>query len=137
VAYSALTGSVAHRTAAEDALRHVADIATKQPRFFGWALAAAEALVDGPVQVAIVGEGAPAGGALAGGALAGGALTSAAWRLRPPGAVVVSGSPDAAGIPLLADRPLVRGGAAAYVCRGMVCDLPVTDVAGLAGALGR
>jgi uncharacterized protein len=29
-------------------------------------------------------------------------------------------------VALLADRPLVDGGAAAYVCRGMVCDLPVT-----------
>ena len=58
----------------------------------------------------------------------GGELTAAAWRHRPPGAVVVSGEPDADGVPLLADRPLVRGGAAAYVCRGMVCDLPVTTV---------
>ena len=28
------------------------------------------------------------------------------------------------GMPLLADRPLVGGDAAAYVCRGMVCELP-------------
>jgi uncharacterized protein len=90
-----------------------------QPRFLGWALAAAEALVAGPVQVAVVGE---AGG---------GPLTSTAWRLRPPGAVVLSGEPDTAGMPLLADRPLVGGKPAAYVCRGMVCDLPVTEVADL------
>jgi hypothetical protein len=50
---------------------------------------------------------------------------------------VLSGSPDAAGLPLLADRPLVRGLPAAYVCRGMVCDLPVTDVAELEQALRR
>jgi uncharacterized protein YyaL (SSP411 family) len=61
----------------------------------------------------------------------GGPLTATAWRRRPGGAVVESGSPDAAGIPLLADRPLVRGRPAAYVCRGMVCDLPVTEVADL------
>ena len=29
-------------------------------------------------------------------------------------------------MPLLADRPLVDGGPAAYVCRGFVCDRPVT-----------
>jgi uncharacterized protein YyaL (SSP411 family) len=33
--------------------------------------------------------------------------------------------------PLLADRPLVDGLAAAYVCRGFVCDRPVTDPAEL------
>jgi uncharacterized protein YyaL (SSP411 family) len=30
-------------------------------------------------------------------------------------------------VPLLAGRGLVDGRAAAYVCRGMVCDRPVTD----------
>jgi len=44
---------------------------------------------------------------------------------------VVSGEPDAPGIPLLADRPTIDGRPAAYVCRGMVCDAPVTDVEAL------
>ena len=125
VAYSALTGTTSYRTAAEDALRQVREIAVAQPRFFGWALAAAEALIDGPVQVAIVGE----DGA--------GPLTSVAWRLRGPGAVVVSGAPDATDAVLLASRPLINGRPAAYVCRGMVCDLPVTDVAALQDQLTR
>jgi uncharacterized protein YyaL (SSP411 family) len=123
VTYSALTGSTAHRTAAEAALRRVGGLALRQPRFFGWALAAATALADGPVQVAVVGE----DGA--------GPLTAAAWRGRPPGAVVVSGAPDSVDVPLLAGRSLVGGRPAAYVCRGMVCDLPVTDVPALAGQL--
>ena len=114
VEYAALTGSMSHRAAAENALRIVSDLGRRQPRFLGWALAAAEALVAGPVQVAVVGE-APDG-----------ALTRTAWLHRPPGAVVVSGAPDAAGVPLLAGRPLVGGKPAAYVCHGMVCDLPVT-----------
>jgi len=120
VAHSALTGTSTHRAAAEDALRNVAGLAVRQPRFFGWALAAAAALADGPVQVAVVGE------------QGRGPLTAAAWRARPAGAVVVSDAPDH---PLLADRPLVGGRPAAYVCRGMVCDLPVTDVAALLGQL--
>jgi uncharacterized protein len=121
--YSALTGSTHHREAAEAALRVVSSLRAEHPRFLGWALATAEALASGPLQVAIVGE--PGGGALG----------AAAWRHRPPGAVVVSGEPDAAGVALLADRPLVAGRAAAYVCRGMVCDAPVTDVDRLLAAL--
>jgi uncharacterized protein YyaL (SSP411 family) len=38
-------------------------------------------------------------------------------------------------VPLLAERPLVGGAAAAYVCRGFVCDRPVTTVEELARAL--
>ena len=45
-------------------------------------------------------------------------------RRRRPGLVPVAGEPDATGIPLLADRPLVDGRSAAYVCRGFVCDRP-------------
>jgi uncharacterized protein YyaL (SSP411 family) len=121
--YSALTGSDEHRRAAEDALRIVSELGTRQPRFLGWALAGAEGLVAGPVQIAVVGES------------GGGDLTAAAWRHRPPGAVVVSGEPEAGGVPLLAGRPLVRGQRAAYVCRGMVCDLPVTAVDDLVRSL--
>jgi uncharacterized protein YyaL (SSP411 family) len=121
--YSALTGSTRHRDAAEAALTVVSSVGVEHARFLGWALAAAEALVSGPLQVAVVGE--PDGGALA----------TAAWRHRPPGAVVVSGEPDAPGVPLLAGRPLVAEQAAAYVCRGMVCDAPVTDVGRLLAAL--
>jgi uncharacterized protein YyaL (SSP411 family) len=112
--YAALTGSLPHRQAAETALRIVATVGVEQPRFLGWALAVAEGLIAGPVEVAIVGESA-------------GLLSDIAWRLRPPGAVVVTGEPDAPGIPLLAGRPAVDGRPAAYVCRGMVCDAPVTD----------
>jgi uncharacterized protein len=123
ISYSALTGSSRHRAAAERAMQALGEMPGQQPRYFGWALAAAEALQSGPVQVAIVGE--PGGGP----------LTDSALRLRPPGAVVVSAEPDAPGLPLLADRPLVRGGPAAYVCRGMVCDLPRTRPDELAAAL--
>jgi uncharacterized protein YyaL (SSP411 family) len=125
VAYSALTGSPVHRQAAENALRIGSSLGVQQPRFLSWALAAAEALQSGPVQVAVVGE--PGHGPLA----------RVAWARRPPGAVVVCGEPDAPGQPLLAGRPLVRGGAAAYVCRGMVCDAPVTDADALSAALAR
>ena len=78
----------------------------------------------GTVQVAVVGKGSLAED-----------LLDAARRSTSPGAVVVAGQPDADGVPLLADRPLVDGGPAAYVCRGFVCDLPATTVHGLEAAL--
>jgi uncharacterized protein YyaL (SSP411 family) len=49
--------------------------------------------------------------------------------------VIVHGMPDAPGVPLLAQRPLVDGGPAAYLCRGFVCDRPVTTPDGLRAAL--
>jgi uncharacterized protein len=39
---------------------------------------------------------------------------------------VVVGTPGASGVPLLEGRGLVDGKAAAYVCRSMVCERPVT-----------
>jgi uncharacterized protein YyaL (SSP411 family) len=41
-----------------------------------------------------------------------------------PHLVVAGGQPD--GVPLLADRPLVDGHAAAYVCERFTCKAPVT-----------
>ena len=45
------------------------------------------------------------------------ALTEAALHHAPGGAVVLAGEPDS--VPLLADRPLVDGHPAAYVCHGL------------------
>ncbi|MCA1655683.1 MAG: N-acylglucosamine 2-epimerase, partial [Pseudonocardiaceae bacterium] len=61
------------------------------------------------------------------------ALTEAALHHAPGGAIVLAGEPDST--PLLTDRPLVDGHAAAYVCHGYVCDRPVTAVADLIAAL--
>jgi uncharacterized protein YyaL (SSP411 family) len=53
-----------------------------------------------------------------------------AWR--PNLIVAASSYPPQNGAPaLLADRPLVDGQPAAYVCEGFVCRLPVTDPADL------
>jgi uncharacterized protein len=127
---SALTGDGSYRAAAEQALQVVGWLGATQPRFCGWGLAVAEAAVAGPLQVAVVGPAPEPGAAIAGG------LTRVARLGTSPGAVVVSGVPDAAGVPLLAQRPLVGGDGAAYVCRGFVCDAPTTDVAALAVAVG-
>ncbi|MFJ8649845.1 thioredoxin domain-containing protein [Streptomyces sp. NPDC093546] len=123
LAYAAHTGSEAHRTAAERALGVVKALGPRAPRFIGWGLAVAEALLDGPREVAVVG-GPDAEEARA--------LHRAALLGTAPGAVVAFGRPGAGDeFPLLRDRPLIDGRPAAYVCRHFVCDAPTTDVAEL------
>ncbi|MFP8907880.1 thioredoxin domain-containing protein, partial [Streptomyces atacamensis] len=58
LSYAAHTGSSRHREAAERALGVVTALAPRVPRFIGWGLAAAEAALDGPREIAVVG---PAG----------------------------------------------------------------------------
>jgi uncharacterized protein YyaL (SSP411 family) len=127
LAYAALTGSQRHRAAAEGGLAVAAAGGVRVPRAFGWALAVAEALADGPREVAVAGpDGDERRGVLRAVALAGIA----------PGMVLSVGEPDADGVPLLADRPLVDGQPAAYVCRHFVCRSPATSPEALAGQVG-
>ena len=126
LSYAALTGSARHREAAAGALGVVGAAGPRAPRAFGWGLAVAEALADGPREVAVVGpDGDPARALLHRRALAGAA----------PGLVVSVGTPDADGVPLLAGRPAVDGQATAYVCRDFVCDAPTADPAVLDAAV--
>lgn len=121
LSYAALTGSAPHRQAAERALGIVTALAGKAPRFIGWGLAVAEAALDGPREIAVVG--APDEPATR-------ALHRAALLGTAPGAVVALGAPgtdDADQLPLLRERPLVDGAPAAYVCRHFTCDRPTTD----------
>ncbi|MFB7503542.1 thioredoxin domain-containing protein [Streptomyces broussonetiae] len=125
--YAAHTGSEAHRTAAERALGVVTTLGPRVPRFIGWGLAVAEALLDGPREVAVVGP-APDDNRTT-------ALHRTALLSTAPGAVVAVGAPDSDEFPLLADRPLVAGGPAAYVCRNFTCDAPTADPERLRTAL--
>ncbi len=56
LAAHAMTGEARYRTAAEEALTTVAGLAARAPRFAGWSLAAAVALLQGPLEVAVVGR---------------------------------------------------------------------------------
>jgi uncharacterized protein YyaL (SSP411 family) len=139
LSYAAHTGSERHRAAAERALGLVGALGERAPRFAGWGLAVAEAALDGPREVAIVGPADDPATA---------ALRRAALLGTAPGAVLAVGEPgDAAGgsaggsagaaeFPLLADRPLLGGRPAAYVCRHFTCDAPTADPAALAARLG-
>ncbi|MFD6418313.1 thioredoxin domain-containing protein [Streptomyces sp. NPDC060194] len=118
LSYAAHTGSEPHRAAAERALGVVKALAPRAPRHIGHGLAVAEALLDGPREIAVAG---PVGGELHRVALLGTA----------PGAVVAAGE-DPAELPLLHAREQRNGQVTAYVCRGFVCDAPTADAAELA-----
>ena len=124
LSYGALTGSARHLQAASEAVDAGGSVAGRDPRFAGWTLAVAEAREAGPLQVAVVGTGPAADD-----------LSRVARDSLSPGLVLVVGNPDAHGIPLLAGRPLVGGKPAAYVCRGFVCERPLTAVDELSDAL--
>ncbi len=135
LSFAAATGSGRHRDAAEAALRSVRTLAERVPRFAGWSLAAAEAAVAGPLEIAVVGTAGDPSRA---------ELERVARHSSSPGAVVMVGEPSTLDlgednepdtVPLLAGRGLVDGVAAAYVCRGMVCDRPVTTTEDLARLL--
>ncbi|WP_102145161.1 thioredoxin domain-containing protein [Mycobacterium hubeiense] len=117
-----LTGSERYAATADATLATATPILAKVPRSGGHWLAVAEAAVRGPLQIAVACDPADS------------QLLAAARRLAPGGAIVVGGAVNSS--PLLADRDRVGGADAAYVCRGKVCDLPVTTVGELADALG-
>ena len=124
VSYAALTGQSGYRETAQRALETVTGLMVRYPRHAGYACAVAEAMLSGPYEIAIVEPDGPS------------RLAAVARRYAPPGAVVVAGRSDQPGVPLLASRPAVDGQATAYVCRGFVCDRPVTTEADLVALLG-
>ena len=95
----------------------------KVPRSAGQWLAVAVARLHGPLQIAIAQVHRSSG-----------ELAASARVMAPGGAIVVAGTRDS--IPLLDGRGPVDGADAAYVCRGTVCALPVTDPDALAATLG-
>ncbi len=122
----AMTGEVRWWDPAERALRLLADPAKRMPTGFGAVLRQLEELAAGPVEVVIVG--APG--------LARDRLERAALDAHHPAAlIVVTGADHGDRVPLLAHRGEVDGAPAAYLCRGMVCERPVTEPSELAGLM--
>ncbi|ETW21174.1 membrane protein, partial [Mycobacterium gastri 'Wayne'] len=108
--------------AAADTLREHSILLARAPRSAGHWLSVAESSVRGPLQIAVACADPQS------------PLLAAARRLAPGGAIVIGGRVGSS--PLLIDRDRVGGADAAYVCRGQVCDLPVTGARELAAALG-
>jgi uncharacterized protein len=129
ISYGALTGEARYTDAAVAALRVLPPIADRYPRAGGMGLSAAEALLSGPAEIAIVGPQDDPRTA---------DLLRAALHLAPPGAVFALGSGTGTAertIPLLAGRHLVSGAPTAYVCRGFTCQAPATTLDTLREAL--
>ncbi|MGV0806011.1 thioredoxin domain-containing protein [Mycolicibacterium setense] len=116
-----LTGSQRYVDAAQETLSSATPILARAARSGGHWLTVAEAQVRGPIQVAVAGD--PSSD-----------LLTAARRLAPGGALVIGGAVNSS--ELLRGRDRVDGSDAAYVCRGTVCDLPVTTVGDLSVSLG-
>jgi uncharacterized protein len=111
-----------YRQAAVDALQAHSPLLARAPRAAGHWLTVAEAAVRGPLQIAVAC------------AAPGSSLLAEARRLAPGGAIVVGGEMGSS--ELLVGRDRVAGADAAYVCRGRVCDMPVTTAEDLGTSLG-
>jgi uncharacterized protein len=117
LALAGLTGDLDWRERAVSGLRLLQEGARTMATGFGWTLRLLEAMAAGPIEVAIVGDPGPTRDALA----------RVARRTVRPGMVVVVADPDHGdAVPLLAGRGTVDGQPAAYVCRHLACERPVT-----------
>ena len=124
-----LTNNQRYRELAEAVFGEMADSARRYPSGFGYALSAIDFLLSRPKEIAIVGKDEadlkP--------------LLQEAWRKYLPNKVVAPGFVDdreaAAAMPLLQNRPLLGGRAAAYVCQNYTCKQPVDSAAALAAQL--
>jgi uncharacterized protein YyaL (SSP411 family) len=117
VRLGALTGDRRWSDAAEQTLRLLTGVAMRHPTAVAHALATVPLLDPGPTEIVIPGD-VPALRA----------VVREAWR---PGAVLAWGEPT--GSPLFEGR----SEGAAYVCRGSVCKLPVTEPEALRAELTR
>jgi uncharacterized protein len=116
-------GDAEMRRRAISVLETIAEPMARFPLAFGHALAATDLAVHGATEVALVGD--PGAADFA-------ALARVVASRYVPSLVLAGGKPaDADGIGLLAGRDARQGKATAYVCRGYVCDEPVTEPAEL------
>lgn len=99
ITYAAITGSSDHRTRADQALAYLPAVAVSGARAAGWALTAASAALDGPVEITVRGE-------------ASESLLEVVRRAISPGAVI---------------RFEADGSGDVMLCRNFVCELPTQD----------
>lgn len=129
---SALSGSQEHRALAGNILSLLPPLAARAPRVAGWLLATAQAALAGPVEAAVVGPDTPERAALHRELLLSPspglviALQETGDNAVPDHPVSAHHGVDDAVVPLLRGRAAAPDGAPqVYLCRGMVCGLPV------------
>jgi uncharacterized protein YyaL (SSP411 family) len=112
---AALTGDEALAGGTRDLLDQLAETAARHSGSFGFFLGAYERAVTPPIEIALVG-------------VDPGLAAEVYGRLIPASVAVRAAPGEGADLtPLLADRPLVDGRAAAYVCERFACRRPVTE----------
>jgi uncharacterized protein YyaL (SSP411 family) len=126
--FSALTGEPAWAERAERWLRAMAGIVGEHPTAFAYLLGALDRWLAPPNEIAIVGDPTdPRTRAL---------RSVVVGRLLPSAVTLTAAEGVGAELsPLLADRPLVDGAPAAYVCEHYACQRPVTTPEDLAALL--
>jgi uncharacterized protein YyaL (SSP411 family) len=114
---------------ANTALRRIAEPMARHPLAFGYALTAADIVVNGAVEVAIAGE--PGSADFR-------ALTRVVAERYAPSVVLAGGATaNQSGVALMDSRTTRDGRATAYVCKNYACDEPVTDADALARQLDK
>jgi len=112
-----LTGESRYRETAERATRSIGALMSQYPSGFGEWLNVASLITGEPREIALVGTSEQLAPLLE--------VVRSGYR---PLDVVAAADPKAENVvPLLENRPPQNGAGTAYVCRGFVCDAPVTD----------
>ncbi|MDR6985878.1 uncharacterized protein YyaL (SSP411 family) [Paenarthrobacter nitroguajacolicus] len=132
LSYAAYSGSHEHRLMAGNILGLLPPLATQAPRVAGWLLATAQAALAGPVEAAVAGPDSPLKRE----------LHRALLTSPSPGLVVALQADDAGSpagdhdVPLLLHRSgSPDGSPQVYLCRDMVCERPLGDVAAVLSRL--
>ncbi|KAB2960104.1 MAG: DUF255 domain-containing protein [Candidatus Methylomirabilis oxygeniifera] len=136
VAASALTRLSFHlnreewRRAAEQAISAYGQQIARYPHAFAKSLAVVDLLLEGPVELCLIGNPAEAGCE---------ALRREVGRHFIPNRIIAHHDPTKGNppeLPLLRGKGLVDGRAALYLCRNFTCQAPITDPAQVAELLG-
>jgi uncharacterized protein YyaL (SSP411 family) len=115
-----LSGSAEYERQAAGVLALHAPLAARHPGAFGQLLQALDLYLAPSREVAVIGDG---------------PLTQALRSRFRPHLVLAGGDGGPSVVPLLAQRTLVGGHQAAYVCERFTCQLPVTEIDALAALL--
>jgi len=118
--HASLTGDTTAIKEVGWAMQNLTKEALQYPSFAGYGLAVWLTQLVGVKEVAVIGDDAMCGD-----------MERIVWDTFRPDVVIAVGDGSDSPIPLLADRP-VQKTTLAYVCRNLVCDLPVNSADALA-----